>query len=187
MDRPLSRTRLNGLIRGMARLLGAAAALAAMGQPDSFWGKAMNPGHLHWSLDLALGDTEVDEAHLELVDLYNRIVWACENHGAVENLRERIRTFLGYARWHFGQEEEFMNRLHYPAYVEHKADHQKLLQDAEDFVESFNGALRSEDGPAVASYFKYWLSRHMAEKDGTLRTFMKTTRDVTEPKSAAGR
>ncbi len=123
-------------------------------------------------MELAVGVSDLDDAHRELVDLYNRIVWACDNDGGDKNVRERIRTFLTYARWHFQQEEEFMHRLHYPGYVDHQADHQRLLQDAGDFVESFGDALGGDDGAAIASYFKYWLTRHMAEKDGTLRLYL---------------
>jgi hemerythrin-like metal-binding protein len=134
----------------------------------------MDASHLEWSLDLAVGITDLDDAHRELVDLYNRIAWACENDRRVENVRERIRTFLTYARWHFDQEEAFMHRLRYPGYVDHKADHQRLLQDAGDFVESFGGALGSDDSAAIASYFKYWLTRHMAGQDGHLKTYLKS-------------
>lgn len=115
----------------------------------------MGAGHLEWSVDLAVGMTDLDDAHRELLDLYNRIVWACQNDGGVETVRERIRTFLTYARWHFGEEETVMCRLRYPGYMDHKADHLRLLQDAGDFVESFGEALGFEDSPAIASYFKY--------------------------------
>lgn len=138
----------------------------------------MSPGELVWSTDLAVGIADLDDAHREMVDLYNRIVWACENDVGVETVRERIRTFLTYARWHFGQEETFMCQLHYPGYMDHKTDHQRLLQDAVDFVASFGRALGSEDSHAVASYFKYWLTRHMADRDTDLRTFLKTSKSV---------
>ncbi len=140
----------------------------------------MNPGHLKWSLDFAVGNTGLDDAHRELVDLYNRIAWACENDNGVENVRERIRAFLIYARWHFDEEETFMRRLHYPGYMDHKADHQRLLQDAADFVENFGNALRLEDSPAITSYFKYWLTRHMADKDCNLRNFLNTKESASE-------
>ena len=133
----------------------------------------MVPVRVEWDDRLTMGVGNLDGAHRELMDLYNRIVWACEHDTTVSNLRERIRTFLMYARWHFGEEEEHMRRNRYPSYVDHKADHKRLLEDAGDFVESFGGALSREDGPAIASYFEFWLTRHLAGSDAQLRDFLK--------------
>jgi hemerythrin-like metal-binding protein len=132
----------------------------------------MVPARVEWDHRLAIGVGGLDDAHKELVDLYNRIVWACERDASISNVRERIRSFLMYARWHFGKEEEHMRRVRYSGYVDHKADHKRLLDDAGDFVESLGGALTWEDGPAIISYFEFWLTRHLASKDAQLRDFL---------------
>jgi hemerythrin len=132
----------------------------------------MVPLRVQWDDHLAMGVRKLDDAHKELVDLCNRIVWACEHDTTVSNVRERIRTFLMYARWHFDEEEEHMRRNRYPGYVDHKTDHKRLLEGAGDFVESFGGALSREDGPAIASYFEFWLTRHLAGRDAQLRDFL---------------
>jgi len=132
-------------------------------------------GHVQWDDRLATGVGAFDAAHRELVDLHNRIVWACEHDVSVSDVRERIRTFLMYARWHFHEEEEYMRRIRYPGYVDHKTDHDRLLDDAGDFVTSLGAALTREDGPAIVSYFSFWLTRHMTEKDRALRDFLADT------------
>jgi len=132
----------------------------------------MVPVPVQWEDRLTMGVGNLDDAHKELMDLYNRIVWACEHDATVSNLRERTRTFLMYARWHFGEEEEHMRRTRYAGYVDHKADHKRLLEHAGDFVESFGGALSREDGPAIASYFEFWLTRHLTGRDAQLRDFL---------------
>ena len=128
-----------------------------------------------WDDRLATGVGAVDAGHRELVDLHNRIVGACEREVSVSGMRERTRTFLMYARWHFHEEEEYMRRIRYPDYVDHKADHKRLLDDAGDFVASLGTALTREDCPAIASYFSFWLTRHMTEKDRALRDFLRDT------------
>jgi len=133
----------------------------------------MVPLRVEWDDRLTMGVGNLDDAHRELIDLYNRIVWACEHDTTVSTVRERIRTFLMYARWHFGEEEEHMRRNRYPGYVDHKADHKRLLEHAGDFVESFGGALSREDGPAIASYFEFWLTRHLTGRDAQFRDFLK--------------
>ncbi len=116
--------------------------------------------------------TDLDDAHAELVDLCRRIEWACEHDVSVATILERIRTFMIYARWHFAAEEGWMRAVHYPNAIDHQADHTRLLQDAQDFVASFGDALQREDGSAIATYFRFWVNRHMSEKDRSLRAFI---------------
>ncbi|MCU0836507.1 MAG: hemerythrin family protein [Chromatiaceae bacterium] len=136
----------------------------------------MNLEPINVGYDAADDPGSFDGAHRELFDLYNRIVWACHHEAAVVPIRERIRTFLMYATWHFSHEEEWMRELHYPDRARHKADHDRLQQDAEDFVESLGGALELADMPAIARYFNHWLARHTAQHDEPLRAFMSQAR-----------
>ncbi len=137
-------------------------------------GRRMNNGHLKWSFNLSSRMAELEGAHRELEDLYGRILQVCEGEAPGSNVRERIRSFLTYARWHFVEEEALMRHVDYTGYRDHKADHQRLLQDAEAFIESFGGVPRPDDGPAIVSYFKYWLIRHMAAQDSDLVKFLNT-------------
>lgn len=126
---------------------------------------------LEWCPALSTGSARIDYAHRELFDLYNRIVSFCTDSFERELFPERIRSFLLYAKWNFEEEERFMRRYEYPNYVEHKQDHERLLQDATDFLESFGSALQPEDGPSIAAYFKHWLTRHTKEKDAELKNY----------------
>jgi hemerythrin-like metal-binding protein len=128
----------------------------------------MNAERLEWTPGLAFGDGMVDCGHAELIRLYNRIVDGCEQGDVPLGLRERVRSFLLYARWHFGEEEQYMRDIRYPLLGEHKLCHDRLLQDAEDFVETIGGPLNGEDVYAVARYFHHWLARHMLGYDQRL-------------------
>jgi hemerythrin-like metal-binding protein len=131
----------------------------------------MNTNLLEWSENLHIGVGELDAGHEELVDLYNRIVWVCENDLRRSSVCERLRSFLAYAGHHFQEEEKFMLAMHYPEYVAHKAEHDRLLQDSEDFIDNFKDFLGLEDGDAIVKYFKYWLLRHIVTNDSKLREF----------------
>jgi hemerythrin len=137
-----------------------------------------DPGGLQWGEEYALGLVEIDETHKELVGLYNRVAWSCQHATSVASIREAVRSFLLYARWHFSEEEASMLELHFPEYVVHKSDHERLLQDGTDFIESFGSALSKNDSPAIAKYFKYWLTRHMILKDQKFREFLRQNRGV---------
>jgi len=134
----------------------------------------MNNGHLKWSFNLSSRMAELDDAHRELEDLYDRILQACESQEPGASVRERIRSFLTYARWHFVEEEMLMQQVDYGGYTDHRAEHQRLVEDAEAFIDSFGATPQAEDGPAIVSFFKYWLVRHMAAQDSDLVKFLNT-------------
>ncbi len=131
-----------------------------------------DPVRFEWKDNLALRVTEADERQQELLGLYNRVAWACQHAASIASIREAVRSFLLYARWHFSEEEARMRKLQFPGYATHRSDHERLLQDATDFIDNFDGALGVEDSPAIARYFKYWLTRHMAEKDEKFQEFL---------------
>lgn len=137
----------------------------------------MSTHHLRWSFDPATTMAELEDAHHELEDLYDRILSACESHAPASRIRHRIRSFLTYARWHFLEEENVMRAAGYAGYGDHKSDHQRLLQDAEDFAASLRDGPGSEDGPAIVSYFKYWLTGHMAGADRGLAEFLTAAKE----------
>lgn len=118
----------------------------------------------------------LDAPRKELTDLYRRIAGACDIGDGASRVRERTRTFLLYARWHFAEEEKGMRAVAYPNVAAHKAEHDRLLQDAEDFIESVGGGLHGADCLAIARYFRFWLNRHSAGPDRSFAEFL-VTRD----------
>jgi hemerythrin len=131
----------------------------------------MNCKFLKWSDQLCIGVAPLDEGHKELVDLYNRIAWACENDPDKNTVCERLLSFVIYAKHHFKEEEAYMLSIHYNDYVQHKSEHDRVLQDAEDFIDNLSGSMAMLDGQAIVKYFKYWLLRHILTRDADLRRF----------------
>lgn len=60
----------------------------------------------------------------------------------------------------------------YPGLQDHKADHLRLLLDAENFVMSLGNVLTALDRVAIVSHFDNWLARHKAGYDLELWAFM---------------
>lgn len=132
----------------------------------------MQPGHRKWNCRLAVSDSDRDESNRELDDLFARVVRTCKKGGSAQDVRERVRTFLLYAAWHFAGEEAYMYGSRYSGYVDHKADHIRLLLEAEDFVRSLGNALASRERAEIVSYFDNWLAHHKVDHDQQLRAFI---------------
>jgi hemerythrin-like metal-binding protein len=78
---------------------------------------------------------EVDHEHRELVELINGLHAEIKKGG----VRENVSAFLGevFARIaaHFALEETVMRKHRYDEYAEHKADHERLLDELRDIMD----------------------------------------------------
>jgi len=82
-----------------------------------------------WRPEFETGIPDVDHEHRELVGLINQLHAALEAGAS----KDEVARFLGevFARIsaHFALEESIMRKHRYDEYAEHKADHEKLLDD----------------------------------------------------------
>ena len=127
---------------------------------------------LVWRDQYRIGIAEVDHEHQELIGLINEV------HAALEADRssERVEEFLGeiYARIsaHFALEEKDMRAHRYPEVEQHKADHERLLDDIRDIMDdhSESGVL---DDQAFSQRLATWFGDHFKTYDARLHTFLR--------------
>ena len=107
---------------------------------------------IEWRKEFETGVSDVDHEHRELVELINRL------HDQVEAGagKEKIQVFLGevFARIsaHFALEETIMRKYRYDEYIEHKADHEELLDQLQAWRKTVGAQMLVEnpefDAPA---------------------------------------
>src|SRR3974390_2783922 len=89
-----------------------------------------------WRKEFETGIAEGDHEHKELVALINRLA---EDIAAGTD-KERVQAFLGevFARIaaHFALEEAVMRKHRYDEYEAHKAEHENLLDEIRDIMDS---------------------------------------------------
>ena len=82
-----------------------------------------------WNESIALGFPEIDQQHRELIDIYNELCDAMEQHASSETTL-RILGHLGhYTSVHFATEESLMRILNFKDYAAHKRAHDRLLAE----------------------------------------------------------
>ena len=117
-----------------------------------------------WDEKLATGIELIDSQHKELIELTNKLYQACltGNEGAV--FKEAMGRMVNYVRFHFGAEQELLQRIHYPAYPDHKKQHDTLVKDILDSCKA-----ASEGKNFVANNFvrtlKDWIFSHIMITD----------------------
>jgi hemerythrin-like metal-binding protein len=119
---------------------------------------------LRWQPNFTIGIAEVDHEHRTLIDLINRL------HDALGERRsgERVEAFLGEIfadiAAHFALEEKVMRERRYDALAEHKADHERLLDDLRDLMDEQAQGLPLDDKQFGARLAE-WFSRHFQTQD----------------------
>ena len=119
---------------------------------------------IEWRKEFETGIPDVDHEHRELVDLINRL----HEHMASGADQARVAEFLGevFARIaaHFALEESIMRKHAYDEYEAHKAEHEKLLDEIRDIMDSASTAYAS----SLSTVVRDWFVSHFKSKDARL-------------------
>lgn len=121
-----------------------------------------------WRPEFETGIPDVDHEHRELVGLINELHAALEAGAS----KDEVARFLGevFARIsaHFALEESIMRKHRYDEYAEHKAYHEKLLDDIRDIMDAHAADAYFDYRDALASAVRDWFVEHFRTKDARL-------------------
>src|SRR5690349_9009149 len=122
---------------------------------------------LQWQDRFSVGIDAVDHEHKELIARINRLhdqfVW----HGAKGGTEAFFGDLLAGISAHFAFEERFMRELYYDALSQHKADHERLLDELRDLMDDAATAGTMRDD-ALAARLAAWFARHFETHDARL-------------------
>ena len=119
---------------------------------------------VEWKQEFAVGVPDVDYEHHELIALISGLAETLERSEGVEE-------FLGemYAKIsaHFALEEGIMRERRYDQYDDHKADHERLLDEIRDIMDEYGDKQRF-DKQVLAERLSAWFGVHFRTKDARL-------------------
>ena len=122
---------------------------------------------IKWRDEFALGISSIDHEHQQLIALINDLH---DDLGRPNSL-STVPYFLGelYAEIsaHFALEEKLMHDHAYEHYEAHKTDHERLLDDILDLMDSYESG-EDIDIDAFADRLKHWFTDHFRTHDARL-------------------
>ena len=89
---------------------------------------------LEWRDEFATGISGIDFEHEELINSINTFYSKLTEHSDKDVLINILNEIYGEIYSHFVLEEKLMEKNGYDAYKEHKADHDRLLDDIRDIT-----------------------------------------------------
>jgi len=127
---------------------------------------------LDWKPEYSVGDASIDHEHQQMIEDINHLSQLLE--GTVE--AEQIQNILGEIHAaisaHFALEEHLMRNAHYTGYPEHKADHEDLLEQIHDLMDSFYQ--HPDSGrELLKSRLSNWFGQHFGSFDAALHNRLK--------------
>ena len=95
---------------------------------------------LHWDSRYSVGIAAVDHEHRELIELINRLYDEATSRGSKDAVLDFFGDLFKAISAHFALEERFMRERGYDQLVQHKNDHERLLDEIRDIMEDFEAS-----------------------------------------------
>ena len=124
-------------------------------------------GLLNWEPRYSVGIEAVDHEHRELVDLINRLYDEARSRGSKVAVLGFFGDLFKAISAHFALEERFMRERGYDQFVQHKNDHERLLDEIRDIMEDYE-TTDVFDEALLAQRIDAWFSRHFESHDARL-------------------
>lgn len=126
-----------------------------------------------WTPQYAVGVPEIDRQHQELFSKINDLLEACQRGEGKQFLGEVLAFLEEYVQVHFQTEEKAMLTHAYPEYTQHRAQHQKFIENFKELKAKFEaeGAgiwLIAHTNRVVVD----WLTKHIMMTDTKLGAFL---------------
>ncbi len=131
---------------------------------------------LQWKDQYSVGIEAVDYEHKELIALINRLYAELASGRATSSVEAFFGDLLKGISAHFALEERFMHEHGYDQLPQHKADHERLLDELRDMMDdeliehdtddALDGDLRDR--------LDAWFSRHFETHDARLHKSLGT-------------
>jgi len=128
---------------------------------------------VEWRDEYRTGVASVDHEHQALIQILNDL--HAQQAGNVE--KTAVADYLGEINAkisaHFALEEKIMREHAYDQYADHKADHERLLDDIRDIMDDFDRGAYLNYDEVLAAHLRDWFTQHFKTKDARLHKMLR--------------
>jgi len=122
---------------------------------------------IEWKDKFEVGIPDVDHEHQEIINFINSMHDAMSEENATTSVMDFLGEIEAHISAHFALEEKVMRASKYDQYTEHKADHERLLDELRDIMDDYeeNAYFSDEE---FAGHVERWFCGHFRTKDSRL-------------------
>lgn len=122
---------------------------------------------IDWKEEFSLGIPAIDHEHREMIELINQTYQAVEEGRGGDRIGECLGEIYARISAHFALEERIMRERGYDEYADHKADHERLLDEILDIMDHCEDG-RDFDEASFAETLREWFALHFSTRDARL-------------------
>ena len=122
---------------------------------------------LEWNDKFSVGVASVDHEHRQLIEMIGVFQRSLEEGDSIDMKLEYLGETYAKISAHFALEEKLMRGVRYERYEDHKADHERLLDQLRDIMDATEDDGKM-DNDALGTELEAWFSRHFQEMDAHL-------------------
>ncbi len=127
---------------------------------------------LEWKQEFALGVADVDHEHRELITLINELYAHLQRQDSSVSVEDFLGEIYAKISAHFALEEKIMRERHYDQYDDHKADHERLLEEIRDIMDAYEDDAHFNESE-LAACLTSWFTGHFKTKDARLHKYLR--------------
>ncbi len=117
-----------------------------------------------WKKEYYLNIAEIDQQHLKLVELINKLLEINYQKEDFEKLKKVLFEVVEYTKYHFEAESNLHKKLNYNHFHEHQAQHQVLVKQIVELLQSLKRG-KTEFRDDLLEILENWFIRHVINHD----------------------
>ncbi len=128
----------------------------------------------NWKNDYSIGIDVIDKQHRHLLEIGSRIMDLADAKDGFDHYDEIIKVLQElkeYTVYHFGFEEEMMQRYGYEHYDTHKFEHYFVIKKIQKFEREDLDEKQSETILKLAEFISDWIANHILYEDMKYKSF----------------
>jgi len=123
---------------------------------------------VEWKDEFAVGVASVDHEHRQLIGLINDLHAGLAGKPTKDAIAGMLGEIHARIAAHFALEERVMRERRYDQYEDHKADHERLLDEIRGIMDRHEADAYFNYETALASELGDWFGIHFRTKDARL-------------------
>lgn len=127
---------------------------------------------IEWRKEFETGIADVDFEHRELIGLINELHDQIDSDGSPDDIIEFLGEIFAQISAHFALEESVMRKHDYDQYIDHKTNHEKLLDDIRDIMDDFEAGKYDAYHKTLAPVIHNWFVDHFKTRDARLHKML---------------
>ena len=122
-------------------------------------------GVIDFDHKMSVNIKHIDEQHMQLINILNRLSDAMKAESGKEILDEVLTDLSAYVDYHFKAEEDLFKKYDYPDSKKHIEEHKSYIENVGKFNEKFKQNKTLGLSVEVLNYLVSWIKHHIMEVD----------------------